>query len=232
MHAAEAHPDRDLRSILGQAHDKADRLLAHPESSRLEVVAWLSAHIAAFEHAVYPVVKRQVPDGAALVKADREVVSRLARTLRMLERRHSGDVLATGLSAARLDERVGRLVAEHRAVLSRILDALAAVQDDAAMRELGRAYEDALAHAPSRPHPHMHSGLAFRLDALRDRILDTMDGRHDPLPRIRRPRIIPSRWGAYLLGQQHEEAQEPREVRSSSGPASQTARTGAVRSSR
>jgi hypothetical protein len=194
----------DLRRTLGQAHEEADRLLADPEGSRLEVVAWLSAHTAAFERAVYPAVKRHVPEGSALVKADREVVARLLRALRMLERRHSGDILATGLSSARLGERVSDLVTEHREVLGSILDALDRSLDQEALRELARAYEDALAHAPTRPHPYLHSRLMFRLDALRDRILDTMDGRHDPLPRVRRQRIRPSRWGAYLLGQQHE----------------------------
>ena len=212
MHAAVNHRT-DLRSTLGQAHDEADRLLADPEGSRLEVVAWLSAHIAAFEHAVYPVVKREVPDGAVLVDEDRDVVTRLARTLRMLERRHSGDILATGLSADLLGERVSGLVTEHREVLSRILDALEQSLDEPAMSELARAYDDALAHAPTRPHPHLHSGFMFRLDAIWDRVLDTMDGRHVPLPRVRRPRMSPTRWGSYLLGQQHEapdERQEPR----------------------
>ncbi|HVS69453.1 MAG TPA: hypothetical protein VHE56_12945 [Mycobacteriales bacterium] len=204
MPAVESRSDPDLRATLSKAHDQADQLLADPEGSRLEVVTWLSAHIAAFEHAVYPTVKRRATDGASLVDADRAVVSRLARTLRMLDRRHSGDVLAGGLSADRLGQRVRDLVADHRQVQARILDALERSLDAGAMQQLAREYEDALAHAPTRPHPHLHSGVMFRLDAIWDRVLDTMDGRHVPLPRVRRKQIRPGRWGAYLLGHQHE----------------------------
>lgn len=215
MHAVVDHLDRDLRSTLGEAHDRADELLADPDGSRLEVVTWLSGHVAAFEHAVYPVAKREIPNGAALVDEDREIVAPLTRTLRMLERRHSGDVLAGGLSSERLSERLVELVREHRAVQSRIIDALEEVLDGAAMRDLVRSYEEALAHAPTRPHPHLRTGLMFRLDALWDRILDTMDGRHVPIPRVRRPRINSGRWGAYLLGQQHDALREPEDPRAS-----------------
>jgi hypothetical protein len=209
MHAGVDQSDNDLRSTLARAYDQTDALLADPLGSRLEVVAWMSGHVAAFEHAVYPVVKRKVPQGADLVKSDRELVARIARTLRMLERRHSGDVLATGLSAERLGERISGLVAEHREVQARILEGLEQALDDDAMNELARSYEDALAHGPTRPHPHLHSGLMFRLDALWDRVMDTMDGRHIPLPRVPRTRITPGPWGAYLLGQQHEPPTEP-----------------------
>jgi hypothetical protein len=203
MHVA-ADQQADLRSILRRAHDEADRLLADPDGSRLEVVVWLSGHVAAFEHAVYPVVKQHVPDGAELVAEDRDIVAPLARTLRMLERRHSGDVLAGGLSSERLSDRLIDLVKRHRAVQARIVDGLEQYLDDSAMQQLVTDYEDALAHAPTRPHPHLHSGLMFRLEALWDRILDTMDGRHVPIPRVQRTRITPGRWGSYLLGQQHE----------------------------
>jgi hypothetical protein len=215
MHTVVDHLDRDLRSTLGEAHDRAEQLLADPEGSRLEVVTWLSGHVAAFEHAVYPVAKREIPNGAALVEEDREIVAPLARTLRMLERRHSGDVLAGGLSSERLSERLVELVQDHRAVQGRIIDALEETLDKAAMRDLVRSYEEALAHAPTRPHPHLRTGVMFRLDALWDRILDTMDGRHVPIPRVRRPRIKSGRWGAYLLGQQHDAPREPEEPRES-----------------
>jgi hypothetical protein len=213
MHAAVDQSAGELRTILGRAHDQTDALLADPAGSRLEVVAWMSAHVAAFEHAVYPAVKKHVPGGASLVNRDREIVARIARTLRMLERRHSGDVLASGLSADRLGERVSALVAEHREILSRILDAIEGSLDDHQISDLARRYADALAQAPTRPHPHLHSGLMFRLDALWDKVLDTMDGRHIPLPRVARRQITPGRWGSYLLGQPHESQAEARKPR-------------------
>jgi hypothetical protein len=63
-----------------------------------------------------------------------------------------------------------------------------------------------LEHAPTRPHPHTpHRGVlgaaAFRVDAWRDRVLDTMDGRHVPAPRAPRQSVAPGRWGNYLLGE-------------------------------
>jgi hypothetical protein len=199
----------DLRSTLQQAHEHADQLLADPDGSRLEAVVWLSGHIAAFEHAVYPAVRQHVARGAELVEADRAVAAQLARVLRMLERRHSGDVLAGGLSSDRLSEQLAGLIREHRAIQARMVEALEAQLDEAATGELVAKYDDALAHAPTRPHPHLHSGPMFRLDALWDRLLDTMDGRHVPLPRVRRPRVTPGRWGAYLLGQPHDTERKP-----------------------
>lgn len=215
MHATADQPGSDLRTTLVRAHDQADQLLADPEGNRLEVVAWLSAHLAAFEHAIYPIVKRRVAEGSVLVENDRAIVTPLARTLRMLERRHSGDTLAGGLSSERLSSRLVTLVQEHRDVQAKIVSALEAALDGAELSSVARSYEDALAHAPTRPHPYLHSGLMFRLDALRDRILDTMDGRHVPLPRVRRPKITPGRWGSYLLGQPHEQPDEEREPRAS-----------------
>jgi hypothetical protein len=200
-----------LRAMLSKAHDEATALLNNEDGKRLDVVSWLSAHVAAFEHAIYPVAKRRLPDGHDLLEEDRKVASMLIRTLRHVERLHSGDVLASNLSAGRLRERLGDLVREQRDVQSRIIDGLEKALDPAEVSYLAKSYTDALAHAPTRPHPHVGSGVMFRLDSLRDRILDTMDGRHVPIPRIPKSRIMPGRWGSYLLGQQHEQL-EPSEA--------------------
>ena len=68
--------------------------------------------------------------------------------------------------------------------------------------------------APTRPHPHLpHRGItgaiAFRVDAVRDRVLDTMDSRHVPLPRAPHESRTPGRWGSYLLGQMQREDADP-----------------------
>jgi hypothetical protein len=203
-------PDRasntELRSALGRAHDEAAQLLAGADSAPQDIVAWLSAHIAAFEHAVYPVIKKELSNGAELINEDRAIVSRLARALRIKERHHSGDVLASGLSPERLDRRIAELVDRHRELQDRILDKLEATLGDAVMQDLRRSYSSALEHAPTRPHLHLaRGGLMFRLDALRDKILDTMDGRHVPVPRLPRRQILPGRWGNWLIGQQAPE---------------------------
>ncbi|HEX3705976.1 MAG TPA: hypothetical protein VHV76_05040 [Mycobacteriales bacterium] len=194
----------DLRAALSKAHEAAQALLEDPDGKRLDAISWLSAHVAAFEHAVYPVAKHRLTDGPALVDEDRKVVGQLTRTLRIAERLHSGDVLASNLSAEGLRDRLSDLVTEHSAVQKRIIDGLEKALDQAEVSYLAKSYADALAHAPTRPHPHVGSGMMFRLDSLRDRILDTMDGRHVPIPRIPRSRIIPGRWGSYLLGQPHQ----------------------------
>jgi hypothetical protein len=179
-------------------------LLADPEGSRLDVVSWLSAHIAAFEHTIYPVAKRRIADGRTLLEEDRTVVSQLTHLLRIVERSHSGDVLASNVSQQGLHERLTSLVAEHSEVQTRIVDAIDHTLDPAETASLARDYAEALAHAPTRPHPHLHSRLLYRLDALRDHVMDTMDSRHVPFPRMPKARIVPGRWGSYLLGQPHE----------------------------
>lgn len=197
----------ELRAALGRAHDEAARLLAAEDSAPLDIVAWLSAHIAAYEHVVYPVIKHSLPNGHALVDADRAIVIRLARALRVKERHHSGDTLAAGLSPARLDARITELIGQHQELQASILAKLEGVLDSAGLDKLRSAYNSALQHAPTRPHPHLSSGgMVFRLDALRDRILDTMDSRHVPIPKVARTRIIPGRWGSWLLGQPQPES--------------------------
>jgi hypothetical protein len=209
MPASAEQTGGELRTVLTRAHEEATRLLATPDSQPLDVVAWLSAHIAAFDHAVYPTVRRRLAKGGELIAADRVVVSKLARSLRIMERRHSGDVLASGLSSERLHARISDLVRTHQAVQSRIVEQLEEALDSEAVTKLARAYETALAHAPTRPHPHFaRGGLMFRLDAMRDRLLDTMDGRHVPIPRLARRRIMPGRWGSYFLGQPHPESRD------------------------
>jgi hypothetical protein len=193
----------DLRRLITHAEREAQRLLGSG-TAPLDAVVWLSAHIAAVDRAVYPVVKRSLPDGAAIVARHREIASRLARRLRDAESHHSGDMLASGMSPQQLSTDLRRLVAEHLraegALLSRLIETLT----DDAQSALMTAYAEALEHAPTRPHPHLHGGLMFRLDRWRDLVLDTMDGRHVPLPRAVRAHVTPGRWGAYLLGQPHE----------------------------
>ncbi|HVW81367.1 MAG TPA: hypothetical protein VHB69_10580 [Mycobacteriales bacterium] len=211
-HAGPSAPGgTDLEAVLSRAHEEALTLLQDPAASRLDVVSWLSAHIAAFEHAIYPSAKRRIRDGHALLDEDRGVVARLVRALRIAERAHSGDVLASNLNGERLRERLTELVNEYRDIQHRLVSALGQALDAAEAASLAQEYRETLLHAPTRPHPHLHNRMLFRLDAVRDRILDTMDGRHVPVPRVARTPITPGRWGAYLLGQQHPrtDAQPP-----------------------
>ena len=205
MHASTKSTGSQLRSALTQAFEEADKLLGSGDSPPLDVVVWLSAHIAAFERAVYPAIRRALPDAGELIAVDRGAAARLAKALRIMERRHSGDVLASGLSSDRLAERIADLVRIQKTEQGLIISRLEQALDGPAASALVDAYAAALSHAPTRPHPHLsRGGLMFRLDAIRDKILDTMDGRHVPVPRLSRERITPGRWGNYLLGQQHD----------------------------
>jgi hypothetical protein len=197
--------DRDLRSVVTRAEAEAERLLDTAGTAPLDVVAWLSAHIAALDRAVYPVAKHALADGQQVVAKLREITARLTRILRVVERRHSGDVLASGLNSDRLFTSLRTLVDEHHIAQNQLVDRLVDTLSEAEQSELIRSYESALEHAPTRPHPHLsRGGLMFRLDSLRDRILDAMDGRHVPVPRLTKDHIKPGRWGSYLLGQQHD----------------------------
>lgn len=195
----------DLRAVLSTAEIEAQRLLHTDDVPPLDAVVWLSAHLAAMERAVYPVVRRKAPGGKAIVAKQHDVVTQLVKVLRATERHHSGDVLASGLSRTRMADMLSVLIDEHLEVESELFDGLDAELSGAEQIALIGAYERALEHAPTRPHPHFHRGaVMFKLDALRDRVLDTMDGRHVPVPRLARHTITPGRWGAYLLGQQHD----------------------------
>jgi hypothetical protein len=196
----------DLRSVITHAEAEAERLLAATGTAPLDIVAWLSAHIAALDHAVYPVAKDVLPDGAEIVKTHREITGRITRTLRVIERHHSGDALASSLSSDKLFAGLRELVEEHHSAESALMDQLVEAMNAPAQAKLIVSYESALEHAPTRPHPHLsRGGLMFRIDGLRDRILDAMDGRHVPVPRLTKERIKPGRWGSYFMGQQHDE---------------------------
>lgn len=203
--AAWAALERDVADAL----DRARTALRSPDAP-LDGVVWASAHLAAFERAVLPVVRRVIGDGRAAVAAVRRHATRLEGVLRMLERRETGDVLAAQMDEERLCRELVDLLTEHarmeRVLLVRLGDRLNAAEQDA----LAAAYRRALEHAPTRPHPHVpHSGplgaLAFRVDAVRDRLMDVMDARHVPAPRATHDRVAPGRWGLWLLGQQRPE---------------------------
>lgn len=203
--------DRDLRSVVTRAEAEAQRLIETAGTAPLDVVSWLSAHIAALERAVYPVVKRALPDGERVIAQHREITTRLTRLLRVIERHHSGDVLASGLNAERLVDSLRTLVEEHHIAETQLVDRLVASLSDTAQSALITSYESALEHAPTRPHPHLsRGGLMFRLDGFRDRILDAMDGRHVPVPRLVKRHITPGRWGSYFLGQPHDPSGDAR----------------------
>lgn len=202
------HPGaHDLRAVLGAAQREVDGLLAADGHSPLAVVSWLSAHLAALDQAVYPESRCCVPGGEELIANHRTVVKRAMRLLRVIERHHSGDILASALDGGLLERDLRVLLDELRVAENALIDGAVHHLPLSVQHRLIADYHRALVHAPTRPHPHLsHAGpltrLLFWLDAKRDRALDTMDGRHVSVPRVRRQPRPPGRWSSYLLGQQ------------------------------
>ena len=192
----------ELVTMLDTAHTEA--LDALDDERTLDAVAWMSAHLAATRRALHKTAhKSGAVNGKLMEQHDAD--ERLESVLRMAERHVSGDALAANLDTERLMDALRDAIADHaRYECSWVSDLLDA-SDDKTRADLQSSYEEALTHAPTRPHPHApHDGVlgaaAFRLDAMRDKVLDTMDGRHVPTPRRGRKRVTPGRWGHYFLG--------------------------------
>ena len=202
----ETHADSVLTCVVEDAHTQALASLAAEARKPLDAVVWLSAHLAAVARTIRPVASRVLDEPAAVLRDITRRDVELERMLRIAERRHSGDALAAGLDTERLRISLLERLEAHSQTEHARLAALTEVLSVGEQRVLAESYLDALVKAPTRPHPHLtHNGvvgaIAFRVEAVRDRLLDTMDGRHVPLPRTPHERRTPGRWSSYLLGQ-------------------------------
>ena len=198
--------DHPFVDMLADAHQQAIDALEADQP--LDAVVWLSAHLAACQQTVHRAARRVDGSGsslAALRVADHE----LELLLRNAEQHHAGDSLAAQLDSKRLELELLRALERHseaeRDLVTGLIDRSAAKDTD----ELMASYDEALRQAPTRPHPHApHRGLLgaamFRIDALRDRAMDVMDGRNVPSPRRTRRTTEPGRWGNYVLGEMHK----------------------------
>ena len=189
----------DLTEAHRQASDALD------SGHAMDAVVWLSAHLAAGQRTVHRTAAR-TPGTARELNALRAADAELERVLRRVEQRHAGDSLAAQLDERRLGEALRSALARHCSTECDVVSGLVERLDSADVDVLMASYDDALRHAPTRPHPHTpHRGplgaLAFRVDAVRDKVMDTMDGRHVPTPRTSREPRRPGRWGSYVLGE-------------------------------
>jgi len=195
--------DHPFVGALADAHQKAGDALAADQP--LDAVVWLSAHLAACLHTVHRAAKQvgaAEPALLALRSADRE----LERLLRQAEQHHAGDSLAAQLDGKRLETHLHAAIETHARAEADLVRALVEGLDTTDVETLMSAYAEALRQAPTRPHPHApHRGMlgaaAFRIDALRDKVMDTMDGRNVPSPRRTREPARAGRWGRYVLGE-------------------------------
>jgi hypothetical protein len=194
---------RPLRLLEG-VHSYGLRLLDDPDVPGLDVVAWLSAHLSTMQRIVHPALVGAFGDDEDVASLRAGTVQ-IERTLRSLERLYSGDTNASGLDEGGLRRSLAAEVSAQADQARPLLQRLAEHLSEDEQRELCAAYDHALEHAPTRPHPHAPHGarlgaLAFRINEIRDRIMDTMDSRSVPTPRPDPSLMRPGRWGDYLLG--------------------------------
>ena len=203
---AEINPAARTAAALQAIEDTYDRAFAaftDPHAPSLDAVVWLCVHLAAVQHVVQPELVHFL-DGPR-VAAWRRGSVRLERTLRTLEQLGSGDALVSRVDVGRVLSSFVDQVRAHADQERDLLGQLAARLSEAEQRRLVAEYEKALTTAPTRPHPHAPhgrtlGGLAFHVNATRDRFMDTLDSRPTPTPHRARKPIKSTRWGDYLLG--------------------------------
>jgi hypothetical protein len=174
---------RPLSEFIDTVRDAVRQVpeVAEPETG-YQLIARLSAHLAAMRRSVYPSAAGQSGRERRLRAECLSRARAVEWTLRLLECRLSGDVAVARVS-----------VPEVSAVLAWHLDGywpaelalVAAVEDRSAvedMEKLARHYQRVLTRGPTRPHPRCpRSGtrglVALWLHSRWDRVLDTMDSR-------------------------------------------------------
>jgi hypothetical protein len=186
------------------AHNRALDLLADPLARPLDAIVWLSAHLSAVQHVVHPAVARVLHNRFDVTQARQGAVA-IEHALRQLEQLYSGDALAAGLNGPRISASLVTLVTEQAAQEHALLRRLAAQLTAEEQERIVVAYEHALEHAPTRPHPHAPHGaplaaLAYYVNARRDRVMDALDSRPVPTPHPARKPPRGGRWSEYLAG--------------------------------
>lgn len=153
---------------------------AEPEAG-YQAMARLSGHLAAMWRTVYPRAG-QVEAGGELRAVCLSRAREAEWLLRRLECQLSGDVSAVGLPAravcTALRQQLDSYWPAEQALVAWVEDRL----PSHGREQVARAYQRALAQAPTRPHPRCpRSGplrhLGFWLHSHWDRLLDTMDSR-------------------------------------------------------
>lgn len=184
----EIESDRRAFSVVEDAPERALALLKDPNAPSLDAIVWLSVHLAAVEHVVYPEVVRVLGDAPAVL-ALRQGMVRVEQTLRQLELFVTGDIadLDQPRVTATLIKSVEAQARREQLVLQRLAERLSPDEQ----QHIAASYQDTLQHAPTRPHPHSPHGarlgaLAFHINAWRDHVMDTLDSRHLPTPQRHR----------------------------------------------
>src|SRR4051812_3837304 len=144
------------------------------------VVPWLSTHVAALEHVIYPAARRVLP--AAELAGQLELTRRLEHVLLLVHQSLNGDGRGRDVDVT---DRLRNVVDAHVAGLTALVAQLEASTTAEQWSALVERHDAALRNAPSRPHPHTPHGhvgerLAFVIAGAVDRLLDALDSRVVP----------------------------------------------------
>ena len=196
----------ELALSVEAAHERSLLALTNLNTPRLAAVAWLSAHVAAVDNVLLPIMRQRSIASRQELREQRAVNRRLQRETRVLEQVLAGDALVARVDALGARDRVVSALAQHAAGEHLLLDRLAQDLGATLTDQVAARYVHALVAGPSRPHPYLPTGMGKLGTALasaasvRDHLLDRLDGRPSPIPRQRPARPEPGRWGHYLLG--------------------------------
>jgi hypothetical protein len=198
-----ANSGERLLAAVDEAYRRATECFLQDSPASLQGVIWLSAHLAALEHAVDSTTARELPLMAEQLSAQQKLGHDLQQVLRSVEQQRAGDALAapTPWLSERvvLLERLDRHAAGERVVILSLIETLPPESID----DLLASYTHAFQHGPTRPHLHgprrgPFEKAMFRLSAWRDHVMDGMDSRKSPIPSSRTRRPTEGRWSRYF----------------------------------
>lgn len=161
----------DLVELLVADHQRMLRLIEEG-AEHATLVREVSAHVVAEHQLLYPLVRRRVAGGDALVDALVGVDHRLEEALVDLE---GAD--AEGQARSAVESLLARHVSEQHGVFA----ALRETATPEELRRLGDALGPTLMQAPTHPHPHLPE--EGPLEVIADSLAASLDQARDALRR-------------------------------------------------
>ncbi|MGH3384126.1 MAG: hypothetical protein ACRDO1_06085 [Nocardioidaceae bacterium] len=165
----------------------------------------MSRHLAAVEEGLLPTARARLGDGHHRVTGYIHDAKALELSLHLMKARMYGDVHASGMTRDALWLSIDRQLDAHERLEEQLVDDLVAQLDEPQVAAVALQVQNALDHAPTRPHPYTpHTGrlgrMAHRAWRVFDGFWDTAEGRVIPHrekpPHPRRG----SRMTRYVLG--------------------------------
>jgi hypothetical protein len=186
-------------------------------------MATTSRHLAAVDDTLLPVADVRLEGGHDLVAAYVAQSRELEQALHAVKAWMYGDANARGLDGDALWAEVGRLLADHEARETVLVDGLATWLTEEDLTGLAERLRRSEEHAPTRPHPYTpHTGVLGRIVhrawSVCDSFWDSAEGRviphRDRPPHPRRDSLVTR----YVLGApRFDEPVSPQERRTTPG---------------